>query len=65
MLEAGFDDVTPNTTKDIGSWVYYHAVSRGVDIIDNRAKAVPCYDPGYTLVEAPDHFDEVPAAASQ
>jgi len=22
-----------------------------VDIIDNRAKAVACYDPGYTLVE--------------
>jgi hypothetical protein len=22
-----------------------------VEIIDNRAKAVACYDPGYTLVE--------------
>ena len=51
LLEAGFDDVTPNTAKDISSWVYDHAVGRKVDIIDNRAKAVPCYDPGYTLVE--------------
>ncbi|WFT96722.1 nucleotidyl transferase AbiEii/AbiGii toxin family protein [Bradyrhizobium barranii] len=22
-----------------------------MDVIDNRAKAVPCYDPGYTFVE--------------
>ena len=50
LLEVGFDDVAPNTAKDISSWAYDYATDR-VDIIDNRAKAVPCYDPGYTFVE--------------
>lgn len=51
LLEAGFDVVTPNAAKDISSWAYDYAVSKGVKIIDNRAKGVACYDPGYTLVE--------------
>jgi Nucleotidyl transferase AbiEii toxin, Type IV TA system len=51
LLEAGFDDVTPNMNKDISSWMYDYAVEKGVNAIDNRAKGVPCYDPGYTLVE--------------
>jgi hypothetical protein len=51
LLELGFDDVTPNQPKDISSWVYDHAAAQGVDVIDNRALAVPCYDPGYTFVE--------------
>jgi hypothetical protein len=50
LLEVGFDDVTPNTPRDISSWAYDYA-ARTVEIIDNRAIAVPCYDPGYTLVE--------------
>jgi len=50
LLEAGFDDVSPNEPKDISSWAYDYAADK-VDIIDNRAKAVACYDPGYTLVE--------------
>lgn len=50
LLEAGFANVTPNAPKDISSWAYDYAAER-VDIIDNRPKAVACYDPGYTLVE--------------
>jgi hypothetical protein len=50
LLELGFDDVSPNTPQDISSWLYDHAADK-VDIIDNRAKGVPCYDPGYTFVE--------------
>ncbi len=50
LLEVGFDDVAPNTAKDISSWVYDHAAGK-VDIIDNRAKGVACYNPGYTFVE--------------
>lgn len=50
LLEAGFDVVTPNEAKDISSWAYDHAANK-VEIIDNRAKSVACYDPGYTLVE--------------
>jgi Nucleotidyl transferase AbiEii toxin, Type IV TA system len=51
LLEAGFDEVSPNSPKDISSWVYDYAVAKKVPIIDNRAKAVPCYDPRYTFVE--------------
>lgn len=50
LLEAGFDTVAPNIDKDISSWAYDFASSR-VELIDNRALAVPCYEPGYTLVE--------------
>jgi Nucleotidyl transferase AbiEii toxin, Type IV TA system len=50
LLEVGFDDVTPNATKDISSWLYDYAAGK-VPIIDNRAKSVACYDPGYTFVE--------------
>jgi hypothetical protein len=50
LLEVGFDDVTPNIATNISSWAYDDAVGK-VDIVDNRAKAVACYDPGYTLVE--------------
>jgi Nucleotidyl transferase AbiEii toxin, Type IV TA system len=50
LLEVGFDDVTPNATKDISSWLYDYAAGK-VPIIDNRAKGVACYDPGYTFVE--------------
>lgn len=50
LLEVGFDDVTPNIAKDISSWAYDYAAGK-VDIIDNRAKGVACYHPGYTLVE--------------
>jgi Nucleotidyl transferase AbiEii toxin, Type IV TA system len=51
LLELGFDNVSPNTRKDISSWVYDYAADKKVSIIDNRAKAVACYDPGYTFVE--------------
>ncbi len=50
MLEAGFDVVTPNTEKDISSWMYDYGADK-VEIIDNRAVDVACYDPGYTFVE--------------
>lgn len=50
LLEVGFDDVTPNLAQDISSWAYDFAMVK-VDIIDNRAIAVPCYDPAYTLIE--------------
>ncbi len=50
LLEAGFDVVAPNTAKDISSWMYDHAADK-VEIIDNRAEGIACYDPGYTFVE--------------
>ncbi|MFD2256875.1 nucleotidyl transferase AbiEii/AbiGii toxin family protein [Luteolibacter algae] len=50
LLEVGFDDVTPNIPQDISSWAYDYAAEK-VEIIDNRANGVLCYNPGYTLVE--------------
>ncbi|XFF02412.1 nucleotidyl transferase AbiEii/AbiGii toxin family protein (plasmid) [Bradyrhizobium guangxiense] len=51
LLEVGFDTVAPNAPKDISSWLYDRAVASKVDVIDNRAMEVPCYDAGYTFVE--------------
>lgn len=50
LLEVGFDDVIPNLPTDISSWAYDYAFDK-VEIIDNRAKSVACYHPGYTFVE--------------
>ena len=50
LLEAGFDVVTPNEALDVSSWAYDYAADK-VAMVDNRAKSVPCYHPGYTLVE--------------
>ncbi len=51
LLEVGFDVTTPNAPHDISSWAYDYAIKSGVVIKDNRALAVPCYLPEYTLVE--------------
>lgn len=51
LLEAGFDDVTPNKKITISSWAYDRAIESKVEIIDNRALDIICYHPGYTLVE--------------
>lgn len=50
LLEVGFDDVIPNMPTNISSWAYDYAVDKVV-VIDNRAKGVACYHPGYTFVE--------------
>jgi hypothetical protein len=53
LLEAGFDKVTPNQPVDISSWVvdYVKSLDGPFQYIDNAARAVLCYLPGYTLVE--------------
>jgi hypothetical protein len=52
LLEAGFDTITPYTQLTISSWAYDRATTiSGIDIIDNRAIDIACYDPGYTFVE--------------
>jgi Nucleotidyl transferase AbiEii toxin, Type IV TA system len=52
LLEAGFDQVTPNRPCLISSWAYEIAASSNLpQLTDNRAIDVPCYEPGYTLVE--------------
>jgi hypothetical protein len=49
---VGFDDTSPNQPVTISSWAYDRAVNtRGVELIDNRAKDVICYNFEYTFVE--------------
>lgn len=51
LLELGFDQTTPNTPRDITSWVFEKAKYLHIPIIDNRAKQVYCYCHEYTFVE--------------
>ena len=53
LLEAGFDTVTPNKPIDISSWIWQHldSIKASSNYINNTAKGVYCYHPGYTLVE--------------
>lgn len=51
LLEAGFDAVTPNFPINISSWALDFALEKRMAVIDNKALGIPCYDPGYTLVE--------------
>jgi len=51
LLEVGFDDVAPNYPIDINSWALNFAQERNVEVIDNKAIQIPCYEPGYTFVE--------------
>jgi len=51
LLEVGFDVTTPNAPRTISSWALDAAIKAQVAVIDNRAVDVPCYAPGYTLVE--------------
>lgn len=51
LLEVGFDVVTPNKAIDIDSWALGFAKTRKMDVIDNTAIGISCYDPRYTFVE--------------
>lgn len=51
LLEVGFDDVSPNQPITISSWTYDRALEAGVEIADNRANDIKCYNPEYTFVE--------------
>ena len=59
---VGFDDVTPNTPRDISSWAYDYAARR-VEIIDNRAIATLLRSGLHPCRKAPDHFDKIPRSA--
>jgi hypothetical protein len=52
LLEAGYDNVVPNSPLLISSWAYDRANSiQGLGIIDNRATDIVCYDFRFTFVE--------------
>jgi len=52
LLEAGYDTVDPNMPVTIYSWAYERAKQNStLDLIDNRAVDIFCYDHRYTFVE--------------
>lgn len=52
LLEAGYDNVAPNMPVMISSWAYERAKNiKEINIKDNRAIDILCYDHRYTFVE--------------
>jgi len=52
LLEVGYDTIAPNTAVTISSWAYDKAKDNSnIEIIDNRAVDILCYDHRYTFVE--------------
>lgn len=52
LLEAGYDNVVPNSPLLISSWAYDRASAiPELGIIDNRATDIVCYDFRFTFVE--------------
>jgi len=52
LLEAGYDNVVPNSPLLISSWAYDRASANPeLGIVDNRATDIVCYDFRFTFVE--------------
>jgi predicted nucleotidyltransferase component of viral defense system len=52
LIEAGYDTVVPNRPVTITSWAYEKAKDNSeLDLVDNRAVDILCYDHRYTFVE--------------
>lgn len=52
LLEAGYDTVAPNMPVTISCWAYERATGNpALDLVDNRAVDILCYDHRYTFVE--------------
>lgn len=52
LLEAGFDNTTPNESRVITSWALDKiSGNKKTEVIDNRALNIPCYYPEYTFIE--------------
>lgn len=50
LLEAGFAKTAPNEPCDFSSWALDRALGK-LDVIDNRAPGVRCFNPEYTFVD--------------
>jgi hypothetical protein len=51
LLEAGFDQTSPNRLVTISSWAFNFAHLKNLSPKDNRARDIVCYNPEYTFVE--------------
>ncbi|UPT76061.1 MAG: nucleotidyl transferase AbiEii/AbiGii toxin family protein [Elusimicrobiota bacterium] len=51
LLEIGFHQTAPNEPRDFTSWALDKALTVGLDVVDNSAKRVKCFNPEYTFVD--------------
>jgi hypothetical protein len=51
LLEAGFARTAPNEPRDFSSWALDKALAARLEVADNRAPAVKCFNPEYTFVD--------------
>lgn len=51
LLEAGFARTTPNEPRDFSSWALDKALAAGLEVADNRAPGIKCFNPEYTFVD--------------
>jgi hypothetical protein len=51
LLEVGFARTAPNEPRDVTSWALEGAIQAKVDVVENRAKGVKCFNPEYTFVD--------------
>lgn len=51
LLEAGFARTAPNEPRDFNSWVLDKALSSGLDVDNNSALGIKCFNPEYTFVD--------------
>ena len=51
LLEAGFARTAPNEPRDFSSWALDKALDAGLEVADNRAMGIRCFNPEYTFVD--------------
>lgn len=51
LLEAGFARTAPNEPRDFSSWALDKALAAGLEVADNRAPGIRCFNPEYTFVD--------------
>ena len=51
LLEVGFTDTAPNEPRIFTSWAVERVRQTEVEVVDNRAMAVKCFNPEYTFVD--------------
>lgn len=51
LLEVGFDKTAPNEPRDFSSWALDKTRKLKLEVADNRALGVRCFNPEYTFVD--------------
>lgn len=51
LLEVGFSQTAPNEPRDFTSWALAKALEANMEVADNRAPRIKCFNPEYTFVD--------------